>query len=164
MDTLVIRQANNTDLLAAHEVERKAYNEAEAASLERFEERLEKFSDGFLLAELGGKIVGIVNSATLDKEDISDEELKEMIGHVPGGKNIVIFTFAILPEFQGKGISKPLMDEFIKRSKESGKEKILLICKDTLVDYYKKYGFINLGKSKSTFAGVEWIEMSLSLK
>ena len=94
----------------------------------------------------------------------TEEELKEMIGHVPGGKNAVIFTLAVMPEFQGRGISRQLMEEFIKRSSESGKDKILLICRDGLVDYYRKYNFEYIGKSASTHADIEWHEMILSLK
>jgi len=159
---LTIRQVQTEDLDACFNVESRCYT-SEGASKEKIGKRIEIFPKGFLVAEHDAKIVGIINSASTNKDDISDEELKEMIGHEPDGKNIVIFSIAVLPGFQGKGISKLLMEKFIETSKELGKNKILLICKKNLIEYYKKYGFILLGKSKSKHGGFEWFEMSLNL-
>ena len=86
-----------------------------------------------------------------------------MVGHVKDGRNMVIFSLAVLPEFQGKGISKQLMARFIEVSKALKKEKVLLICKSELVPYYQNYGFLYGGKSNSKHGGFEWHEMYLLL-
>ena len=104
----------------------------------------------------------LINSASTHKEDITDEELKDMIGHNKDGKNMVIFSLAVLPEFQGNGISRKLMDRFIDVSKGLKKEKILLLCKSDLIPYYQNYGYLYGGKSKSTHGGFEWHEMYLN--
>jgi ribosomal protein S18 acetylase RimI-like enzyme len=121
------------------------------------------FPEGFLVAESHGQIVGMINSGSTNKEDITDEAFKDMVGHVRDGKNIVIFSLAVLPEFQGMGVSKKLLTKFVDISKELKKEKILLICKSDLIPYYQKYGFSYGGKSKSRHGGFEWHEMYLSL-
>jgi len=40
---------------------------------------------------------------------------------------------------------------------------ILLMCKDPMVEYYKKFGFHYIALSNSTHGGVPWHEMSLCL-
>jgi GNAT superfamily N-acetyltransferase len=44
---------------------------------------------------------------------------KDMVGHDKDGKNIVIFSLAVLPEFQGNGISKKLMEGFIEHIQQT---------------------------------------------
>ena len=48
---------------------------------------------------MDGRVVGtksFVNSAETDKDDISDEELKQLIGHDPDGKSMTVFALAVL--------------------------------------------------------------------
>jgi len=157
-----IRNANNEDLNGCHAVEAVCYT-TDAATRENIQKRLQLFPEGFLVAELNERVIGIINSASTNKDDITDEAFKDMVGHVKEGKNIVIFSLAVLPEFQGSGVSKKLMSKFIEVSKTLRKEKILLICKSRLIPYYRKYGFSYGGKSTSTLGGFEWHEMYLPL-
>ncbi len=150
------------DLDRCFNIESNCYT-SEGAIKERIKKRIETFPQGFLVAEIGIQIVGIINSASTDKEDIADERFKDMIGHVPSGKNIVIFSLAVLPEFQGRGISALLMGKFVEISKKLGKKNILLICKENMVEYYRRYGFVLLGRSKSEHGGFEWYEMRLPI-
>ena len=87
-----------------------------------------------------------------------------MVGHEHDGANIVIFSLAVLPEFQKQGIAGQLLLQFIEASKKLGKQKIMLICKSDLVDYYQKYGFVYMGESASTHGGCKWHEMVLPLQ
>jgi len=157
-----IRHVTENDLDACYAVESACYT-SDAATREKIQKRIELFPEGFLVAESKGRIIGIINSASTNKEDITDEAFKDMVGHVKDGKNIVIFSLAVLPEFRGTGISKRLMSKFIEVSKDLKKEKILMICKSELIPYYQKYGFFYGGKSKSTHGGFEWHEMYLPL-
>ncbi len=157
-----IRHVTERDVDACYAIESVCYT-SDAATTEKIQKRIEVFPEGFLVAELNGQIVGMINSGSTSKEDITDEAFKDMVGHVNDGKNIVIFSLVVLPEFQGTGVSKKLMSEFIGVSKGLKKEKILLICKSDLISYYQKYGFVYGGKSKSTHGGFEWHEMYLLL-
>ena len=41
---------------------------------------------------------------------------------------------------------------------------VVLTCKDRLIHYYEKFGFVNEGlAAKSTHGGAEWYQMRLSL-
>ena len=117
-----IRQVNKNDVDGCYRIESTCYT-SDGATREKMLKRVMLFSEGFLIAESKGKIIGFVNSASTDKEDIADEEFKDMVGHVKEGKNIVVFSLAVLPEFQGNGISKQLMARFVEVSKGLKKEK-----------------------------------------
>ncbi len=162
MEDVLVRQVRKKDLDGCYKVESRCYT-VEGATKERIAKRIGLFPQGFLVAEINGRIVGIIDSGSTDKDDIADEELKDMVGHDPEGKNIIIFSLAVLPEFQKKGISKLLMTKFIAVSKELQKDKILLICKENLIEYYRNFGFAYAGKSRSKHGGFEWHELHLQL-
>jgi ribosomal protein S18 acetylase RimI-like enzyme len=162
-DTLVIRHVLPADLDACFQVEVSGFPPEEAASRETIQLRIETFPEGFLVAELNGRVVGMLNGAATNKDDISDEELKQLIGHDPAGKNLVVFALAVLPEFQKRGIARQLMSSFADEARGQGKENILLMCKPHLIAYYEGMGFCHVGLSKSTHGGAQWHEMRLVL-
>jgi ribosomal protein S18 acetylase RimI-like enzyme len=164
MNDIIIRHVLPTDLDDCVLVETSGFLPEEAASRETIKLRLEMFPQGFLVAEINGRVVGILNSAATDKDDISDEELKQLIGHDPDGKNMVVFALAVLPEFQKRGIARQLMARFVEEARELKKENILLLCKQHLIAYYERLGFGHVGLSKSTHGGAEWHEMQLALR
>lgn len=164
MNEIIIRHVLPADLDECFLVETSGFPPEEAATRETIKLRIDRFPEGFLVAELDGKIVGILNSAATDKDDISDEELKQLIGHDPHGKNIVVFALVVLPAFQKRGIARQLMARFIKEVRARSKENVLLMCKSHLIAYYQKMGFIHVGLSKSTHGGAEWHEMRLALQ
>ena len=164
MSEIVIWNVQPKDLDECYTVETSGFLPEEAASRETIQLRIDTFPQGFFVAELDGRVVGMVNGAATNKDDISDEELKQLIGHDADGRNTVIFALAVLPEFQKQGIAKQLMLKFVEEAKLNKKEKVLLICKKYLVAYYEALGFIHAGLSSSTHGGAEWHEMCLSLK
>jgi ribosomal protein S18 acetylase RimI-like enzyme len=163
MNQIIIRHALPSDLDECFTVETSGFPPEEAATRETIQLRIERFPEGFLVAEADGKLVGILNSAATNKEDISDEELKQLIGHDPDGKNLVVFALAVLPEFQKQGIARQLMSRFVEEARQQGKGNVLLMCKQHLIAYYERMGFTHVGLSKSTHGGAEWHEMRLSL-
>ncbi len=164
MSEIIVRNVQLRDLDDCCVVEASGFSPEEAASRETIQLRIEIFPQGFFVAELDGRIVGMVNGAATNKDDISDEELKQLIGHDINGRNMVIFALAVLPEFQKRGIAKQLMLRFIEEARQNKKEKVLLMCKKYLVAYYEGMGFTHAGLSKSTHGGAEWHEMRLALK
>lgn len=163
MSDIHIRNVRLSDLDQCFEVESAGFPEEEAASRESIQTRIETFPQGFLVAEMDGRIIGIVNSAATDKEDLADEELKKMVGHVADGKNLVVFSLAVLPEYQKRGFACQLMMRFIEDARLLGKKKVLLMCKSNLIAYYERMGFTHIGLSSSTHGGAEWHEMGYLL-
>ena len=164
MNEIIIRHVLPEDLNECYTVETSGFPPEEAATRETIQLRIKTFPEGFLVAVKEGRIVGILNSAATNKDDISDEELKQLIGHDPGGRNMVVFALAVLPEFQKQGIARQLMSRFAEEARQNDKENVLLMCKRHLISYYERMGFAHVGLSGSTHGGAEWHEMRLALK
>lgn len=163
MEKFKIRQAAIGDAHLCAEIEASCFPPSEGASERRIRKRILTFPQGFLVLERNGEIIGFINCAATNKPDLSDEKFKDMIGHEPDGKNLVVFSLTVKPEFQGMGYSRLLMSEFIRQARQMNKKNILLMCKDPMLEYYKKFGFHYIMLSNSTHGGVPWHEMSLCL-
>jgi ribosomal protein S18 acetylase RimI-like enzyme len=163
MNEVNIRHVRPEDLEACFLVEIATFPPEEAATRETIQRRVERFPQGFLVAEVDGRVIGMLNGACTNKEDLGDEELKQLVGHDPDGRNMVAFALAVLPEFQRQGIARRLLLHFIDESRRSGKERVMLMCKGYLIHYYERLGFQHVGLSKSQHGGAEWHEMQLSL-
>ncbi|WP_108835610.1 GNAT family N-acetyltransferase [Tateyamaria sp. Alg231-49] len=157
------RNAQPSDALRCFEIETAAYEGDEAATLEKISKRIEIYSQGFLILELEGMIVGFVNCGCAHEVEMSDEEFKEMVGHDPDAPNVVIMSVVVDPAQQGKGLSRALMDEFVQRMRRMNKVTIHLMCKDHHVPLYEKFGYRYLQPSTSDHGGMAWHEMSMSL-
>lgn len=164
MDNIVIRHVLSKDLDECFLVETSGFQPEEAATKETIKLRIDTFPQGFLVAEVEGRVIGMLNSASTNKDDISDEELKQLIGHEVDGKNMVVFALAVLPEFQKRGIARQLMSRFVEEARGLKKGNVLLMCKQYLIAYYEGMGFVHMGISKSTHGGAEWHEMRLTLQ
>lgn len=163
MSKYSIRMVEPEDLTACHTIEVRCFPPCEAAWTSSLEKRIEEYPEGFLVAECDGEVVGQVNSGSTSKNDITDEEFKQLIGHDPDGRNIVIFSLSVLPEHQKNGLGSQLLTSFIKQARELGKSNVMLLCKSDLIDYYSRHGFKEGGISASSHGDAEWYEMSLAL-
>ena len=163
MSECTIRMVEPGDLTACHTVEARSFPPCEAAWTTSLQKRINHYPEGFLVAEYEGQVVGQVNSGSTSKDDISDEKFKQLIGHDPEGDNIVIFSLSVLPEYRKQGVGNQLLATFIDQARELGKTKVMLLCKDKLIDYYSRHGFQDAGISASTHGGAEWHEMVLPL-
>ena len=159
-----IRIVNEQDLDRCFEIESVSYSGDEAATKDKILKRIRTYPEGFIVLENEREIIGFINCGATQKVELSDEEFKELIGHDPEGKHIVILSVVIHPAYQGRGMASKLMKSFIDIMKGLGKSDIFLICQTELVDMYARYGFVNLGTSGSSHGGMSWNEMSLSLQ
>lgn len=159
-----IRIVNEQDLDRCFEIESVSYSGEEAATKDKILKRIKSYPEGFIVIENDREIMGFINSGATQKVELSDEEFKELIGHDPEGKHIVILSVVIHPDYQGRGMASKLMNSFIDKMKSLGKSDIFLICQTELIDMYASYGFVNLGISDSDHGGMSWNEMSLSLQ
>ena len=159
----MIRTVKLQDLDQCYTIERLAYSGDEAASKAKIEKRIFTYPQGFIVKEVNGLVVGFVNSGACYQVELSDEDFKELIGHDPAGKHIVIMSVVVHPDFQGQGYAKELMLNFIQHMKKLGKQDIFLICQTDLIDMYAKFGFNYLQASDSEHGGLAWHEMKLDL-
>jgi len=161
--SLVFRNAQLSDLDVCHRIEASRYPEDEAASRENIEKRIFAFSEGFLVAEQDGQVVGFVNAGATSKVDLADEEIKAMIGHEPEGENLVIMSVVVDEKVAGTGIAGKLMQAYVSQAWDQGRKAIFLLCKTHLIPFYEKFGFAWVCKSASTHGGAEWHEMAAQI-
>src|ERR1700743_538667 len=137
----IIRQVLTTDLDRCFAIESIAYEGDEAATREKIATRIATWPEGFVVAEVDGVVAGFINSGAAFDVQMSDEAFKELIGHDPAGPNVVIMSVVVHPYYQGLGLAKRLLGEFIERMREQGKATIHLMCKERHIPLYAGFGF-----------------------
>lgn len=157
------RNARPSDAARCFEIESLAYEGDEAATLEKIATRIRQYPEGFLLIESEGTVVGFINCGCAHQVEMSDEAFKELIGHDPDAPNVVILSVVVDPSHQGKGLSRALMTEFVKRMRQMQKTTIHLMCREHHVSLYEKFGYRYHGPSASDHGGMSWREMSMTL-
>ncbi len=160
-----IRKATMNDLDAISEVESECFPAAEAATKEEFRERLESYADHFLLMFDGEKLAAFIDGFVTDEPDLTDEMYENAAMHNESGKWQMIFGVNTLPEYRRRGLAGTLINEMIAEARRQGRDGLVLTCKDRLVHYYAKFGFLNEGVSeKSTHGGAVWNQMRLTFR
>ena len=162
---MIIRKATMNDLDAISEVESECFPAAEAATKEEFRERLESYADHFLLMFDGEKLAAFIDGFVTDEPDLTDQMYENAAMHNESGKWQMIFGVNTLPEYRRRGLAGTLIREMIAEAKCQGRDGLVLTCKDRLVHYYAKFGFLNEGVSgKSTHGGAVWNQMRLTFR
>ena len=158
---MIIRKATMNDLDAISEVESECFPAAEAATKEEFRERLESYADHFLLMFDGEKLAAFIDGFVTDEPDLTDQMYENAAMHSESGKWQMIFGVNTLPEYRRRGLAGALINEM----RRQGRDGLVLTCKDRLVHYYAKFGFLNEGVSgKSTHGGAVWNQMRLTFR
>ena len=81
--------------------------------------------------------------------------------HNESGDWQMIFGVNTIPTYRGKGCAGELIRRAVSDAKEQGRKGLVLTCKDRLVPYYEKFGFVNEGLSRSTHGDAVWYQMRL---
>ena len=140
-----IRTATLADLNRITAVEAECFPPAEAAAAEQFSNRLKYYAEHFLLMFEDDKLVAFVDGFVTNERDLTDEMYENASLHDENGK-------------------WQMIERFIDIAKEQGRMGVVLTCKDRLIHYYEKFGFVNEGlTAKSTHGGAEWYQMRLYL-
>ena len=162
--TTLIRPVTATDLDRCYAIETLAYEGDEAATREKIATRIATWPEGFIVADVEGVVAGFINSGAAFDVQMSDEAFKELIGHDPAGPHVVVMSVVVHPDFQGQGLAKRLLGEFIQRMRDLGKASIHLMCKEQHIPLYAGFGFAYLKPSDSEHGGMAWHEMVLVLR
>lgn len=160
---MLIRTATIKDLDAVTAVEAECFPPAEAATRKDFEGRLSEYANHFWLMFEGDKLISFVDGFVTDQEDLTDEMYENAEMHDENGKWQMIFGVNTVPAYRKKGYAGQLLERAISDAKEQGRAGLVLTCKDKLVHYYAKFGFVDEGVSeKSTHGNVVWHQMRLT--
>ena len=157
-----IRTAAMADLQAISALEAECFPAAEAASRESIRARLAAYPEHFWLLLDGKKLVGFVNGMVTDEPDLRDEMYGNASLHKETGAWQMIFGVDTAPAYRRQGCAGRLLAHVIAEAKRQGRKGLVLTCKDALVHYYAKFGFVSEGVSQSTHGNVQWYQMRLT--
>lgn len=160
---MIIRTATIDDLELITAVEAECFPVAEAATRKDFMERLTHYANHFWLMLEEEKLIAFVDGFVTDEPDLTDEMYADASLHNENGRWQMIFGVNTIPSYRKHGYAGQLIWKAIEDARAQGRSGLVLTCKDKLVDYYSKFGFVNEGiTEKSEHGGVAWNQMRLS--
>lgn len=156
---ITIRSAYPEEAGTLAAIEAVCFPPEEAASEQAVRERMAAFPENFLVAEQDGRVVGFINGGTTDKPYLPDEFYHNVKLHKPEGAYQTVFGLNVLPEYRKHGIAGRLVERYLALAKERGKKAVILTCKEHMIHYYEKRGFVRYGVSDSCHGGATWYDM-----
>jgi ribosomal protein S18 acetylase RimI-like enzyme len=152
-----LRPATPDDLPALAALEAASYPPDEAASQERFAERLEAAPECFWLAEEDGALVGFVCGTRAAEATLTHAS---MAAHAPAGPSLCIHSVVVAAARRRAGLGTRLVEGYLGRTADlPGLERWLLICKEHLIGFYAANGFERVGPSTVVHGQDPWFEM-----
>ena len=160
-----IRYATMADLDDIASVESECFPVLEAATKEEFEQRIKYYGNHFWLMFDDDKLIAFVDGFVTDEADLTDEMYENASMHNENGAWQMIFCVNTRPEYRRCGYAKELIKKAILDAREQNRKGLVLTCKESLVPYYSKFGFVDEGiTDKSTHGNVLWHQMRLDFK
>ena len=156
-----IRKGTLKDLEAIAAVEAACFPAAEAATAEEFAGRLQQYGNHFWLLWEGERLLAFVDGFCTDWPELTDEMYADASLHRENGAWQMIFGVNTIPACRRQGYAGQLLQQAIADARAQGRKGLVLTCKEALVHYYAKFGFVNEGVSGSTHGGVVWYQMRL---
>ena len=156
-----IRNSTMDDLPAIAAVEAACFPAAEAATAEEFAGRLAHYANHFWLLFEDGQLAAFVDGFCTDTPNLTDEMYADASLHDEQGAWQMIFGVNTLPACRRRGYAEQLLRRAIADARAQGRKGLVLTCKEALVHYYAKFGFVSEGISGSTHGGVVWYQMRL---
>ena len=159
---MYIRNATMDDLAALTAVEAECFPPAEAATEADIAARLRAYPGHFWLLFDEEKLISFVDGMVTDEPDLRDEMYENAALHAENGTWQMIFGVNTIPAYRRQGCAEKLLKQAIADAKVQGRKGLVLTCKDRLIHYYAKFGFINEGVSASVHGNVVWYQMRLT--
>ncbi len=156
---LTVRHATPGDVDALAALEAQCFPPAEAATREQFVERVAAFPDHFWLLERNGELVASINGMVTDSPTIADEMFADASMHDERGAWQAIFGVETAPAHQRQGYAALLMERVVEDARSQGRRGCTLTCKEALIPYYERFGYVNCGVSASEHGGAVWYDM-----
>ena len=154
-----LRNVSKTDLEQLLLIENQGFSIEEAATKEAFIERIQLIPDTFIVAEKEGEILGYMNGPIINQPYITDDLFKEIKENPKRGGYQSILGLAVSKQARNQGVARGLMKKMEELVEENDREGITLTCKQELISFYEKFGFVNHGLSESKHGGVSWYNL-----
>ena len=160
---MIIKYATTEDIAAIAAVEAECFPPAEAATAKEFVDRVKYYGNHFWLMYEAEKLIAFVDGFVTDERDLTDVMYEDATLHNENGAWQMIFGVNTIPAYRKQGDAGELIGRAIEDARLQGRKGLVLTCKERLVPYYAKFGFVDEGVSeKSTHGNVVWHQMRLS--
>ena len=159
---MMIRHATIDDLPLIAAVEAECFPPAEAADEESIRARLEVYPNHFWLLFEDDKLISFVNGMVTDEADLKDEMYENARLHQESGNWQMIFGVDTIPAYRKQGCAGRVLQQAIADAKAQERKGLVLTCKEALISYYSKFGFVNEGISESVHGNVQCYQMRLT--
>ena len=157
-----IRTATMDDLNIIAQVEAECFPPKEAATAEKFAGRLRHYAEHFWLLFNDDKLIGFADGMVIDAPDLADIMYADATLHNEQGAWQMIFGLNTLPQYRRQGYAGLLIERVLTDARAQKRKGVVLTCKEALLHYYAKFGFINEGVSSSTHGDVVWYQMRVT--
>ena len=158
-----ITYAEEKDIAAIATAEAACFPPTEAATEQEFVERIKYYGNHFWLLYDADKLIAFVDGFVTDEPDLTDTMYENACMHNENGAWQMIFSVNTLPEYRKRGYAGELIRRAIADARQQGRKGLVLTCKERLIAYYAKFGFVDEGVSeKSTHGNVQWHQMRLT--
>ena len=161
MQGVIIRKADISDIDTVAELEKNCFPVQEAADRKAFELRLQNYPECFWILEMNRKAVSMINGMTTNAKDLCDEMYSGTDMYAAHGKWLMLFGVATAPTYRKSGFASQLMERVIEDTKKQERRGIVLTCKEKLISFYSRFGFVSEGISSSEHGGAKWYQMRL---
>ena len=146
-------------------IEQICFPPNEACSETMMRERVTAVPELFFVAvdKKTGKIAGFLNGLATNEQSFRDAFFMDSRLHEPAGKNVMLCGLDVLPKYRGEGLATEIMERYLRRENERGREQVILTCLEGKITMYEKMGYQNNGIANSIWGGEEWYEMAYIL-
>ena len=158
-----IRHAEPDDIIRLSVIESLSYPASEGASEEQIRERVSAFPDNFWILEEDGRILAFLNGITTDRTDLTDEMYENTSLNQPDGKVFMVFSVVTARDQRGKGYASTVVRRALDDCQKRGITQIVLTCKEKLIPFYQRFGFVYESVSASVHGGAVWHQMRARL-
>ncbi|WP_040468048.1 GNAT family N-acetyltransferase [Limosilactobacillus gastricus] len=157
-----IRHAQMADIPVLAALERHAFPKAEAATQAQLKARVAAFGNHFwLLVDDDDHLIAFVNGLVTNQANLIDEMYERVDWHQEAGAWQMIFSVVTDPDHRKQGYASQCLKAAIKDAQLKGRQGLVLTCKDPLIGFYERFGFVNEGFTGSTHGGVRWNQLRL---
>ena len=154
-----LRRVHADDLEKLLLIEDEGFSKEEAATKEAMKERIQAIADTFIVAEKDGEILGYINGPIIHQLYITDDLFETIEENPKTGGYQSILGVAVSKRARKQGIARILIEKMEELVEENERQGITLTCKEELVSFYEKLGFVNHGLSESKHGGVSWYNL-----
>ncbi|MFD2208541.1 GNAT family N-acetyltransferase [Virgibacillus halophilus] len=156
---VILRNVQPADLEQLLAIENEGFPTNEAATKKALEERIQLIPDTFIVAVKEGGLLGYINGPIINQLYLTDDLFENITTNQKTGGYQSILGLVVSKQARNIGIATRLIKKMEELVKENERKGITLTCKQDLVSFYEKQGFINHGISASKHGGVSWYNM-----